>query len=47
MLAAELLSAFDQLEKEGSDTFLGAISEADLEGKSDPNFDFDLNFEPF
>ena len=31
MLAAELLSAFDQLEKEGSDTFLGAISEADLE----------------
>lgn len=31
MLAAELLSAFDQLEKEGSESFLGAVSEADLE----------------
>ena len=31
MLAAELLSAFDQLEKEGSESFLGAVSETDLE----------------
>ena len=31
MLAAELLSAFDQLEKEGSESFLAAVSETDLE----------------
>ena len=31
MLAAELLSAFDQLEKEGSESFLSAVSDADLE----------------